>query len=340
MLDRGFPLLVGGLADRARAVSDLLTGAPSPLILCAIAAAGMGMLVWRGRSRIAGLTSARTATTVAVLVLAAVAASAYGHEAQSRTAQRGQGPERVPLGQARSSISPGAIGYHTVYPRALSPAAEGLPAVAQQRPFSHEEHEVLSCRECHAAGEEHRAEVPEVWTPLRCATCHHDPRLPYTCGDCHGPRDLPPPGPVPQTLALSVWEHPRLRELPFAHETHTGVACEECHRTPVLLQFDRECASCHEDHHQPAAECTQCHLPAEPEAHGLEVHLTCAASGCHSSDTAVRPTHSRTVCLACHTDQVDHEPDGVCATCHMVPDLPEAVIGIGSPLSARSGGQP
>jgi hypothetical protein len=121
-------------------------------------------------------------------------------------------------------------------------------------------------------------------------------------------------------MGLTVWEAPRRRLLPFDHEDHERVGCRDCHQTPVTLA-PRECSTCHVDHHRPDAACTQCHVLPDAAVHGLEVHLTCSGSGCHSAATAQRPVLSRTFCLTCHAEQQDHYPGGNCSDCHMTPGI-------------------
>lgn len=194
--------------------------------------------------------------------------------------------------------------------------------VATDRPFRHRDHEGLSCLECHTTEEGHG--VITVRTARDCAACHHDPGRGYECQACHAEADLPPPGPVAAIMDLTVRDEPLTRDLPFDHGIHAEVACGECHTGPVMLEVETECAACHDDHHRPAAECSACHPPAEPEVHGLEVHLTCSTADCHAGEAGERPALSRPFCLMCHTDEVDHEPGLECHQCHMVPHDPLA----------------
>jgi hypothetical protein len=60
-------------------------------------------------------------------------------------------------------------------------------------------------------------------------------------------------------------------------------------------------------------------VPAPAGAHDMQVHLTCAGSGCHSPADDRQPPLSRPMCLLCHEPQRDHEPDGICWDCHRVP---------------------
>lgn len=209
-------------------------------------------------------------------------------------------------------------GLLMVLPFPIPEPVDTIPGNQPDRPFTHQEHEALPCLECHDAGERHPAVT--VQTERDCAACHHDTERSYVCQDCHRDADLLPEGPVAATMEMTVREEARIRDLPFDHDRHGDPECQECHGTPVTMEVDRECGACHDDHHVPEAECTRCHLPTEPEVHGLESHLTCGGSGCHAGEAAERPTLSRTLCLACHAEQEDHEPEGTCHACHMIPE--------------------
>jgi hypothetical protein len=184
------------------------------------------------------------------------------------------------------------------------------------RPFLHLEHDRLVCTECHGTGPLHPS--ISVRTTRDCAACHHDSRRIDTCGECHERPDPPGPRQVTATLSLTVWDTARTRALPFAHDTHGEVACRDCHRMPVTLVADVDCARCHDSHHRPEAICSQCHSQAEPAAHPLEAHAGCAGSGCHTSEViAKKPVLSPNLCLVCHAEQVDHEQGKDCASCHI-----------------------
>jgi hypothetical protein len=309
------------------------------LALAGVVLAGTVLFLQRSRSGASAGTDqpkgVLRATVAAVLILTA-GASAYGFHARLRTeaianeaVPTGRPEERLAIVRQGLGSDPGVASRR---PTTTVHAAIQAPIAQQRRPFRHDQHDVLSCRDCHAAGEQHRIGESEVWTARTCAACHHDLSQTYTCANCHAGANLPAPRGVAQTLSLAVWDQPRIRELPFAHTTHANLSCQDCHRTPVTLEVDRECASCHTDHHGPAAECALCHQPVESEVHGLAAHLTCTSSGCHSSESGVRPTLSRTLCLACHTEQSDHEPGRECAACHMIPESLEDLSGIAGVL--------
>lgn len=189
------------------------------------------------------------------------------------------------------------------------------------RPFEHRWHEELPCRGCHGAGATHR--TTRVRTALDCAACHHDPVRSMSCSRCHRPEALREERVVRMTLSLRVRPSTAVREVAFRHDLHVattaGLTCRECHGTDLTLRRNRECGSCHARHHGGGAECSRCHAPPKPGAHDASVHLGCAGSGCHASETAPTPVGSRAVCLFCHADRRDHEPGGSCAACHRIP---------------------
>jgi hypothetical protein len=221
------------------------------------------------------------------------------------------------VGMEGSAIDPAPVRPVPIHASAI--VVDTVPR-QDPRPFRHREHEALSCLECHGRADEHG--VVTVQTARDCAACHHDPQRGYACQDCHAGAEIALPRSVDSPMDLTVWDEPRTRAFAFEHQLHEGLECQECHTGPVLLAVEQQCADCHDDHHRPQAECARCHLEAEPGVHGLEVHLTCTSSGCHAGTAGERPALSRTLCLACHQDQVDHEPGLECQQCHMVPAQP------------------
>lgn len=193
-----------------------------------------------------------------------------------------------------------------------TPAQEGTP-----RPFLHEYHTGLSCTSCHTSGGRHG--VPRGWTAEACASCHHDPARAVTCDACHERETYVAPRPVTQTLHLSVWDEPRTRELSFDHELHVRLDCRSCHEGNGPLE-PPACARCHASRHRPEEECAQCHRAPDAGVHGLEAHLSCGGSGCHSDAATRRPMLSRPSCLICHPGEREHKPDRECASCHVVPE--------------------
>lgn len=190
-----------------------------------------------------------------------------------------------------------------------------------RRPFQHARHDALPCRGCHGSGAAHR--TTRVRAPTDCNACHHDPARALSCSKCHTGDAIPAERSVRLTLALQVAETPRAREVTFRHDVHiaasAGLGCKDCHGTAVTLQRNRDCGSCHSSHHAGKAECTSCHVRPARGAHNAAVHLTCAGSACHAAANAPVPALSRTLCLFCHSDRRDHEPNGSCAACHRIP---------------------
>ncbi|MEX1184893.1 MAG: hypothetical protein WEF86_16930 [Gemmatimonadota bacterium] len=192
-------------------------------------------------------------------------------------------------------------------------------ATSQQRPFRHVQHAELACSGCHASGARHRS--PRYWTPADCAACHHDAERALACSSCHEPGTYEPERGVPTTMALSVWDETQTRELQFGHARHVEVFdCRGCHEPTAadMLLTPPSCVACHSDHHIATANCAACHFPMGPEVHDLRVHLTCEGAGCHALPAERKPVLSRTFCVMCHTEQVDHEPGGLCHECHFM----------------------
>jgi hypothetical protein len=209
-------------------------------------------------------------------------------------------------------------GTSTALSNASRPSQDTLSRMPR-RPFDHARHQQVSCSSCHGTGAQHRSLL--VNTARDCAACHHDARRTQSCTTCHGADRLPAPRALPAKMALSVWDSVGSRSLPFRHDVHlrAGTGCTECHRTPVTLAMNRDCASCHTPHHRPEATCSSCHTAPKTGVHNAKVHLSCSGSGCHASAVAPLPTQSRTTCLTCHQAQKNHEPQGSCASCHRIP---------------------
>ncbi|MGD8321109.1 MAG: hypothetical protein PVJ02_11655 [Gemmatimonadota bacterium] len=181
-----------------------------------------------------------------------------------------------------------------------------------QHPQGHTVHVDLKCAQCHRASAQG---VMRNLTPADCMACHHSPERNLPCSECHTP-----PGPLTtqRQIKLSVWPSPRTRSLPFDHARHSGEECSTCHERGPTMAPTRTCASCHESHHRPDANCVGCHQQPPPTAHTLQAHLSCLGSGCHSDRLVDSFAQKRVVCLVCHQAQQDHEPGRECADCHQV----------------------
>jgi len=167
------------------------------------------------------------------------------------------------------------------------------------------------------------------------------------CEDCHDPGEFGAGDfQLVRTLDFSVLDGDLDRELPFRHSTHEEVECTECHRgRPDMSAEGLACDGCHEDHHEEEVVCAECHRAAPEEEHPLEVHVTCSGSGCHTSIPFETVPRSRSACLGCHQDLVDHEPQKDCVACHVLPEpapVPQASArkAVGDRTEGGRGGRP
>lgn len=222
-------------------------------------------------------------------------------------------------------------------------AGRAIPAVLESgrgpNAFRHEKHRELRCQRCHASVPGHtmheniactscHAPVPAtgpVPTPEQCAACHHAPGQTYACASCH---DSTSRGALDLTVTwqLSVWRAPRQREVRFDHAWHTSQVCTTCHVNSPAMVPTRTCGSCHQ-HHDGNADCRVCHRSPPAGVHTAAVHGGCAGSGCHQSPPVRVATLSRTECLLCHADRVNHQPGRACAVCHMLQPSSASAVG-------------
>ena len=186
--------------------------------------------------------------------------------------------------------------------------------------FRHVQHQAVQCLACHQMGTAHGAST--IRTFEDCRSCHHSGPSVRECAACHVEVDIQ--GQVftlNRTFTLSVDDVPSERQLPFSHGSHGGVQCVQCHAEgPSLAVPDLDCQSCHEEHHAVSATgCLGCHQEPASDVHELVVHATCAGSGCHEQVPVGSAPRNRTGCLWCHQDQAEHEPEGECVRCHLMP---------------------
>lgn len=199
--------------------------------------------------------------------------------------------------------------------------------------FAHEAHRDVGCVTCHQAVEGHGIhqetgctechETPAAYATSAilgdddCMACHHDAATGLECGLCHdgGAEQVLA---IAQPLRFSMREMPVTRELPLDHARHEDVECGECHSAPVTYAMEGQCADCHQEHHRPEAECLACHGPSSREEHKVSVHRGCGGQGCHEDEVVSALPPSRTVCLECHEEQLEHEVDEDCISCHPV----------------------
>lgn len=186
--------------------------------------------------------------------------------------------------------------------------------------FSHERHAKVSCGSCHSAKRSH-GEVT-VKRPDGCLACHHGAEQKAECTACHA-RDRLPARSLSTPVRMSVRATQSERSLSFRHQDHARTSCRTCHTASLTLAAERDCASCHKEHHTATVTCASCH-PASVEtmraAHPRDAtHAGCGGSGCHVDATVTSLAPTRTLCLSCHVAQATHKPGGDCVTCHLVP---------------------
>lgn len=179
--------------------------------------------------------------------------------------------------------------------------------------FHHSVHKALACTTCHGTGDTHGG--LKFTPPAGCRACHHGARQRVECTGCHELSSLSG-GTMPMTFAISARTPVVSRPVTFAHARHASLACTRCHGDDVKRAVATTCASCHTEHHAPAANCAGCH-PTATTGHDRTVHDGCAR--CHTDAAVAALPASRPVCVACHEAQRDHYPNGDCATCHALP---------------------
>jgi nitrate/TMAO reductase-like tetraheme cytochrome c subunit len=209
-----------------------------------------------------------------------------------------------------------SIAGAALLPIQLSIALLGQMSSLNQ-PFEHKLHKTVACKTCHETADGHG--VVKTAAVSNCGGCHHSARNVARCTACHAVGKLTRTFTRTFDAKLSVADTPRPKALTFAHSTHNAVDCRSCHKNAARMRAVTSCTSCHEDHHTELRTCTTCHSNVNKvKEHNREVHLTCTGSGCHQTTVDGSLQTQRNVCLTCHTDQVDHEPAGDCANCHMI----------------------
>lgn len=218
---------------------------------------------------------------------------------------------------------------HEPLPRSLGTlASAGDPVVdvamllaAPADSFEHSAHEELTCLTCHTTSAGHGGLTFQQ--PRGCQICHHQAPARSECAECHVDAEELPGVTAELTIHPVPGAEAVHRTAEFAHPTHADLACVECHTTPVTLAPTEEvvtCASCHEKHHAADVTCAGCHTADEgvEEAHAppAPAHEACAA--CHTPSTISAMAPDRSFCLTCHQEQLDHEPDGACTSCHLL----------------------
>jgi len=197
-----------------------------------------------------------------------------------------------------------------------APGTVAAPDVAGAGTFPHERHRDLPCATCHESKTEHAKLIMTDFG--QCMSCHHGPEQKKPCETCHG--DAMPAAGITKrevTVAMSVWDKPRKRSLPFDHDMHSGILdCDSCHPAASGFAVKADCASCHDSHHNEDANCIGCHEAPPGDAHDVDIHETFDCSTCHENAFTKIPLEQRNFCLVCHQDKADHNTGKNCASCH------------------------
>jgi hypothetical protein len=216
---------------------------------------------------------------------------------------------------------------------ACSRCHSGLPG--------HDTHRGVDCAQCHGPRPtENLLPSRAAMGETSCLTCHHDPAIGVACSRCHAPEDA---GPLAVTQRFGIAGRVAERTTTFDHGVHGDQQCATCHADPVSRIRERDCQSCHQDHHQPNRDCAQCHVSSLLASHDPAAHLGCTGSTCHDTGSiaalsrlgSIGPTAGRTTCLICHQTQTAHAPARACDGCHFPGGNP-----IGAHLAPEAGGQP
>jgi hypothetical protein len=191
-----------------------------------------------------------------------------------------------------------------------------LPA-APSDTFSHPIHKKLACLTCHLSktGAKLTFEAPRG-----CQICHHQTPERSKCADCHAKDEIPEIKTIELRIA-AAGKPPRERSVAFRHEVHKESPCVNCHTARVSLtpaDSVASCTGCHTEHHKEGRDCATCHRTAaisDPHSPPATSHVACDA--CHATAAIAPLEPTRTFCLACHLETVDHYRDRECAVCHL-----------------------
>jgi len=259
----------------------------------------------------------KNARTVLGLFLAAALAACGGGAPPDASAPAE--PAAAPTTATADTSATAAASTGAVQPAVLSQNASRFPHTAHSAVAcrnchatipGHGTHAAIACRECHAPP---ARDIASTMSHEQCMSCHHGSQQTFQCSACHAPV---PPRTVERSIQLTVWKAPRTVSLPFDHARHGSVQCSACHADPPLLTPDRACGSCHQNHHRPDADCASCHTAPPPGVHPLSVHEGCSGTGCHAESAVAGLPESRSACLVCHRDRIDHQPGKDCRSCH------------------------
>ncbi|HKJ01558.1 MAG TPA: hypothetical protein VJ997_03855 [Longimicrobiales bacterium] len=190
-------------------------------------------------------------------------------------------------------------------------------------PFVHEDHVGVTCATCHGVGYAHA--TLRIRTTDDCRSCHHRARAEAACVECHDQDAVNALEiHVSRELAIDIGTVERpVRWLRFEHGMHTGTPCATCHTEGSALATGpgAGCSTCHLQHHEPTADCAACHARPAADAHDSRAHLGCDGDGCHDAPAGIRDApRTRSLCLVCHRDRIDHHAGMQCSGCHVLPE--------------------
>ena len=225
------------------------------------------------------------------------------------------------------------------HPSPSSPSSPPSQARSDSVAFWHSQHQGVECTACHSTERSHGA--LKVTSIRDCRSCHHTGTRADNCQSCHEASDVRSiRAQVRRTMDIQVGSLNRpTRTLPFRHDVHEGLDCAGCHTSGLSLSAaEVDCSSCHEEHHEPANSCMACHPRPASGAHGLDVHLGCAGSGCHAAaPTPIQQVpRTRDFCTVCHQDMTDHRAGRNCADCHTLP-APQSASALGTEIHGAPG---
>ena len=170
-------------------------------------------------------------------------------------------------------------------------------------------HRKTTCESCHSG-------PIETFKPgSTCVDCHakddvHKTRLGSDCKSCHAEQDWKD----------TTYQHDQGR-FPLIGG-HRLIECQDCHRTQLFADADRECASCHlkDDPHagRYGVQCARCHSARDWKTWDFN-HATTAF--------ALSGAHQRLQCLSCHRVDAGKQLSGECSSCHSKDDVHDGGFG-------------
>jgi nitrate/TMAO reductase-like tetraheme cytochrome c subunit len=181
--------------------------------------------------------------------------------------------------------------------------------------FDHEPHVLragMDCMQCHTPLDRHGG--TKLTSAADCNSCHHPVIQPGNCARCHAGAG----GAPARTISLPKGN--------FSHRAHqaANLACIACHTAPVMSARDLTCDNCHVEHHQPQANCLDCHRGGALAKHKRADHVACVQ--CHASVPRVNQW-TRQVCTSCHATMTAHYTGRACEACHQLPTMGAARAG-------------